>query len=68
MDLLEVGKPLGLNGLSWKRFVENHCGGRRGRAGRPDLVGMGWVGGGGGGGEESHRRNSTLVHSAEFTL
>ena len=29
------------NGLSWKRFVENQCGGRRGRGGKPDLVGKG---------------------------
>ena len=42
------------NGLSWKRFVENQCGGRRGRGGKPDLVGKGGVG------KESHRRDSTL--------
>ena len=26
-------------GLSWEHFVENQCGGRRGRGERPDLVG-----------------------------
>ena len=45
----------------WERFVENQCGGRRGRGGRPDLVGRR-------GGKESHKRNSILVHSLEFTL
>ena len=27
------------NGLPWEHFVENQCGGRRGRDRKPDLVG-----------------------------
>ena len=30
------------NGLSCEHFVENQCVGRRGRGGRPDLVGRRW--------------------------
>ena len=48
------------NGLSWEHFVENQCGGRRGRNGRPDLVGK----------VEGERRatdrTSNFVHSVEL--
>ena len=40
-----VGNLWEWNGLPWEYFVENQCGGRRGRDGRPDLAGSGGSGG-----------------------
>ena len=65
MNLLEVGNLWEWNGLSWEHFVENQCGGRRGRDERPDLVGRV------GRGREERRaidRTPNFVHSVEFAI